>query len=467
MRAPGARGGNARASRYLFVAIGGVCSAWVSAQAEDAVAPRSLGREIPAFEAPREPTAGSAEAIREPEGDLTLAEALRSALLRSPELAAFSWEIRSREALALQAGLLPNPEASIETEQLGGTKDRDTIDSHQATLSLAQLVELGGKRSKRVRLAEAATTLAEWDFETRRLAVLTDTTKAFVSVLALQARSELTRDLEALAAESVRSVEATVTTGAGSPIEVDRARVQLERVEIQTLRTNHELDAARALLAATWGSSTASFTQAVGDLTPISPPPQLETLEALSSESPEIARWNAEVAQREAALAVERARKIPDVTIGAGPRYYTEAGDVALVMSVSVPLPLFDRNQGNILDTRHRLARATTERRAAEVTVRSQLTAAYHSLAAAFGEVEALRDRVIPDAEKVYRSARQAYGTGLFRYVEVLDAQRTLFETRSQLVDAMAAYHNAATDVERLTGTPLPTPLNSQGRLLP
>ena len=467
MRAPKARGANAWANGVLLVAFGSVAVAWLAAQAENAVAPRSLGREIPAFEAPRESTADPAAATEEPEGDLTIADALRAALLHSPALAAVSWEIRSREALALQAGLLPNPEASVETEQFGGTKDRDTIDSHQATLSLAQRVEFGGKRSKRIRLAEADTTLAEWDFETKRLAVLTDATKAFVRVLALQARSVLTRDLEALAAESVRSVEATAGTGAVSPIEVDRARVQLERVQVQALRTNHELGAARALLAATWGSSTASFTRAVGDLAQIAPPPALETLEALSSENPEIARWNAEVAQREAALAVERARKIPDVTIGAGPRYYTEAGDVALVMGVSVPLPLFDRNQGNILDTRHRLARATTERRAAEVTVRSQLAAAYHALAAAFGEVEALRDRVIPDAEKVYRSTRQAYGFGLFRYVEVLDAQRTFFETRSQLVDAMAAYHNAATDVERLTGTPLPTPPSSQGRLLP
>jgi len=467
MTAPDVRGAHARVTRVLFVAFGSVAVAWVAAQAEDAVVPRPLGREIPTFEAPREPMADSAAATGEPEGDLTLADALRAALVHSPALAAFSWEIRSREALALQAGLLPNPEASVETEQFGGTKDRDTIDSHQATLSLAQRVELGGKRSKRIRLAEAATTLAEWDFETKRLVVLSDATKAFVSVLALQARSVLTKDLETLAAESVRSVEATASTGAVSPIEVDRARVQLERVQILALRTNHELDAARALLAATWGSSTASFTQAVGDLTQIAPPPALEALEALSSENPEIARWNAEVAQREAALAVERSRKIPDVTIGSGPRYYTEASDVALVMGVSVPLPLFDRNQGNVLDTRHRLARVATERRAAEVTVRSQLAAAYHSLAAAFGEVEALRDRVIPDAEKVYRSARQAYGFGLFRYVEVLDAQRTFFETRSQLVDAMAAYHYAATDVERLTGTPLPTPPSSQGRLLP
>ncbi|MCC6641114.1 MAG: TolC family protein [Deltaproteobacteria bacterium] len=467
MATPGMSGRGIRGIRSLIVGFAGAVTAMVGARADDGVAPRALGHGIPTFEAPAEPETDRIAQTEDPTGDLGLAEALRHALLRSPELADVSWEIRTREALALQASLLPNPEVSIETEQLGGTQDRDTIDSHQATLSIAQLVELGGKRSARVRLARAETTLAQWDFEAKRLAVVTDTARAFVRVLALQQRSELTKSLEDLATDTVRSVEATVSTGAVSPIETDRARVQLERIQLQALRTRHELEVARTLLAATWGASTASFTRAVGDLAAVTAPPPLEALAALVPENPDVARWNAEIAEREAALALERARRIPDVTIGSGPRYYTEAHDVALVMSVSVPLPLFDQNQGNILDSRHRLRRAAFDRRAAEVTVRSQLTATYQALAAAFGEVESLRDRVIPDAERVHRASREAYGRGLFRYVEVLDAQRTLFEARSQLVDALAAYHTAVADIERLTSTPLSASANVPGGIQP
>ena len=102
-----------------------------------------------------------------------------------------------------------------------------------------------------------------------------------------------------------------------------------------------------------------------------------------------------------------------------------------------------------------RLARAQAERRLADVSVRTALTASYQELSIANGEIEALRDRIIPRAERVFQETRRGYATGLFRYVEVLDAQRTLFDARRELLEALAAFHFSATDLERLTGTPL------------
>ena len=69
--------------------------------------------------------------------------------------------------------------------------------------------------------------------------------------------------------------------------------------------------------------------------------------------------------------------------------------------------------------------------------------------------ITALRDRIIPQAQAVSDGAADAYAKGLFRYLEVLDAQRTLFELRGQHLQALVAYHAAAADLERLTGTPL------------
>lgn len=424
------------------------------ARADDTATPWPLGREHPVFDAAREPDRPLAPAPT-PSGEITLADAIAAALQGSPELATVSYDVRSREALALQAAARPNPELGVELEDFAGSGDRQGFDSAQTTLSLAQLVELGGKRSARVQLAERETALAGWDFETRRLAVLTDATKAFVAVLALQDRQSLVRDLESLAAETLRSVASTVRAGAVSPVEEDRARVNLERVQLEVVRSAKELERARALLAATWGQSQAGFERARGDLAALPPLPTPERLLAAAPESPELARWNAEISQREAAIALERARRIPDVTLSLGARHYAEGSDTGLVAGVSVPLPLFDRNRGNILDTRYRLARAQAERRLADVSVRTALTASYQELSIANGEIEALRDRIIPRAERVFQETRRGYATGLFRYVEVLDAQRTLFDARRELLEALAAFHFSATDLERLTGTPL------------
>jgi cobalt-zinc-cadmium efflux system outer membrane protein len=118
-------------------------------------------------------------------------------------------------------------------------------------------------------------------------------------------------------------------------------------------------------------------------------------------------------------------------------------------------LPIFNRNRGGILQAEFRKKRAANEQAAAQIAAETQLKSAYEALAAARVEAVALRERALPAAEAAYAGAMQAYRTGRFRYVEVLDAQRTLFELRADEIDALASYHSSAADLERLTGTPL------------
>jgi len=424
------------------------------ADADQAATSRALGRDTPVLEVSGDP--GALEPERPSlSGTIGLADALAAALQGSPALATTAYEIRRREALAIQAGLLPNPTLSLDAEDFLGPSQRKSYGYQQTTLSIAQLVELGGKRAARRRLADRDRDLATWDFETQRVAVLTDTTKAFLLVLALQEREVLLRDLERLATEMLNSVASTVRAGAVSPVEEDRAQVNLDRVRLDVAQVANDLSAARALLAATWGQSNPSFDRAAGDLWILPPTPDASALAAAVDESPELARWGAEIAQREAALAVERAARIPSVELSIAGRHH-EFGDVGgVVAGIAIPVPLFDRNQGNIVAARQQLVRARTERRAVDVDLRSTLVASHQAFAVSERRVSTLRDQIIPRAHRVFEKTRQGYATGLFRYVEVLDAQRTLFGARQELLDAVLTLHLAATDLERLTGTPL------------
>ena len=217
----------------------------------------------------------------------------------------------------------------------------------------------------------------------------------------------------------------------------------------------NDLVAARALLGATWGQSDVRFDRVIGDLTHAPQPPDLPVLLSALEESPEIARWNTQVSEREARLALERARRVPVVTASIGARHYADTDDVGMVAGISAPIPFFDKNRGNIVEAQHRVAQARAEQRAARVTVRSQVEAAHAELGATFAAVVALRDRIIPRASRVFEETRRGYATGLFRFVEVLDAQRTLFEARREVLDALTLYHVVATDIERLTARPL------------
>jgi len=380
---------------------------------------------------------------------------LAAALEGSPALATTAYEIRRREALAVQAGLLPNPTLSLDVEDFIGPSQRKSLGFQQTTLSLAQLVELGGKRAARRHLADRERDVATWDFETQRVAVLTDTTKDFLVVLALQERQLLLQDLERLAGEMLRSVASTVRAGAVSSVEEDRAQVNLDRVRLDAAQIENDLATARALLAAGWGQSQATFEVAIGDLWATPSNPDADALSVAVEESPELARWNAEIAQREAALAVERAARVPSVELSLGGRHHELGNKGGVVAGVTIPLPLFDRNQGNVLAARQQLVRAHAEQRQADTSVRSALVATHQAFVVASRQVSTLRDQIIPRSTRVFEKTRQGYSTGLFRYVEVLDAQRTLFDARRELLDALLALHFAATDLERLTGTPL------------
>lgn len=394
-------------------------------------------------------------ALPPPTGRVALRDALAAALVNSRQLSSFSWQVRVEEARVLQSGVLPNPELTTELEDFAGSGARTAFKASQTTISIAQLVELGGKRAKRLRLASLDRDLAAWDYEATRLDVLADVSRAFTATLAAQQRIKLSDELLELARRSVAAVSTQVTAGATSPIELQRAEAALGRTEVHRRQLERDLKVTRAVLAATWGSRDVTFSEVDGDLTGLSAPPAFERIRDRIDQNPDLARWTTEIEQRQAALSVERARVIPSVTLGAGARYLAEGDDGALVAGFSVPLPIFDRNQGSILAAERRIAQAEVQRDRAAIAVTQTLAAAYEDLGAAYAQAAILRDTVLPKAEAAFTGARDAYQRGLLRFLDVLDAQRTLSEVKDQYIQTLAAYHAAVADVERLSGSSL------------
>lgn len=388
-------------------------------------------------------------------GTITLAEAFAAALRDSPDLAAFDFEVRAREADALGAGLLPNPELGGEVENVGGSNERRGWRAAETTISLGQLVETAGKRSKRRLAALLARDTASLDYEVKRLAVLADVAKAFVAMLAAQEKLALAREAERVGAESVRAVAATVRAGAVSPLEEGRARVALEQSAVARARAERDLEASRSRLAARLGAPRVTFQAVTGELRAVAAPPAVDGLIAAAIASPALARWTRELEQRRATLVLEQARRIPDVTATAGGRHFADDDSVAAVFSLSVPLPAFNRNQGGIGAAQAALSKTGAEQRAAEVAIREEVGVAHQELSAAYEQAVKLRDQILPEAETVFTRASDAYTRGLLRYLEVLDTRRTLFELRGQYVDALAEYHRTRAELERLAGRSL------------
>ncbi|MFQ5443224.1 MAG: TolC family protein, partial [Nitrospinales bacterium] len=407
------------------------------------LAPNSFGSEGPEFQY---------KPIEESKGTITLGQAVALALIQNPELAAFSWRIRALEANALQAGLLPNPDLDVEVENAGGTGKFSGLSQTETTIQMSQLIEIGNKRALRARAASLFKDLAGWDYETKRVDVLTQVSKAFTDVLGAQQQLDLGNDLVGLAQKVKSTASERVKAGKVSPIEEIKAKVALSSTRIQLDRAKRELEAARQRLAATWGSTNPLFKAAQGNLYSISPIPSLESLAARLSKNPDLARWTTEIAQRKAVVDKEKSKAIPNITLRGGFRRLEETDDNAFIFGVSVPLMIFDRNQGTIQKSLHQLTKAEVNQRAAEVRVNKKLADAYKALAVAFSEAETLKSQVLPGAQKAFDSINEGYRFGKFGFLDVLDSQRTLFQAKAQYLSSLTAYHKAIADVERLIG---------------
>ena len=393
-------------------------------------------------------------APEEPTGNLELGQVLALALLGNPELAVFAYGVRAAEAQALQAGLLPNPQLEIEIGEYD--RDGEGFDSSEATVQLGQLFELGRKRHWRVRMAEIEGELAGWDYESKRLDVLTSTAQYFIAVVAAQQRLELAQSTVELAEQTSQAVTARVQAGKEPMLQASKAAAELEMARLGVVEAGNDLDVSRRRLASMWGSEQPRFQTVEGDLgTVLDSIPTMEMLRPGLSGSPALARWEAELRLRLAVLSSETAARVPDLQASVGLQRFREDDTDSVTFGIGVPLPLFNRNQGNIAAARLHLERLAAEKKSIETALALELATAHATLTAAHKKAMTLQAKVVPAMQEASEAAHEGYEQGKFGFLEMLDSQRGLFTARGKLLNALSAYHTAAADIQKITGTSL------------
>ena len=382
---------------------------------------------------------------------ITLQRAIELTLLHNAGLSAARREVEAAEAALGQAGVLPNPNLEFGLDNIGNSRKAQAGD-RTASLQIGQLIELGGKRHVRVRLAQTGRDLADWELRARRAEVVARAKLSFHDVLASQERNGLAEDSLNIARRFVETVEKRVLAGKVSPVEETRAKLTLSQAFVEREQARRELSAARQRLAALWGESPPGFPRVDGNLDRLPALPDLQVLAERLHENPEYARWNSEIARRRAGIDAERAKAVPDVTLSGGVTRFSAFGDHAYMVGISIPLPVFDQNTGGILEARRRLDKAQDDQRAARQRLLAELADVYHRTAAIRVEVEALRVEILPGAQSAFDAAARGYQLGKFGFIDVLDAQRTLSSARMQHLRALADHQRGVTEIERLIG---------------
>lgn len=381
-----------------------------------------------------------------PGAPLALGQAIELALQRHPALRAGAYDLALAQARAAQAGLRPNPELAFEREG-----------SLETTLSLGQVIELGGQRSRRVDAALAGLDLAGVEQYARQLDVLAGVTTAFIDVVAMQERVRFAGHSRELAQRTLDAVSARVAAGRTPEAERSRARIALLRAGLDERQAGSALRGARHALSSLWGEAEPGFGSAQADFFALPPVVPLADLVARIERNPQITRFASQLRLQQAQLRLAKAQARPNLVLSLGVKRLEEEGDTALVAGFSLPLPLFDRNQGTIREAGLRLTQTGAEREAALIHLRATVFALHAQLAAARERSVVLREEAAPQARIALEQTRYGYDRGRFSFLELATAQQELLALESAAIDAAADYHRLLAELERITGEPLVT----------
>lgn len=389
---------------------------------------------------------------------------------RRADIMAARQRLAIAEGRLRQAGLRPNP--TFDTEYgsprfLGGEPEFDF------SAGLTQVFELGGKRRRRVAVAEleASQTRAEILALERQLVIGIRT--AYTSALSAARQLDVLEKLIAGNEEIVRITEAKLKEGDAAPLDVNLVKVENDRMKVQAIQARSELDTqllgirtligtdlTESLRLAPQADRPPRFDTGLSELTVLAlrERPDLRAArlgEELGTARINLARSNA-VPNVAAAVRFSRSKGIIDLPGPVNGSSFASDLDNELTVGVSIDIPIFNRNQGEIAAATSEKLQATRTREFLESTVKRDVAVAYRKYRAAAESLVVYSTQILPRAEENLRSVRAAYGLGEFSIFEVVNEQRRLAENVTNYNQVLRDYYNALTELETAIGTTLP-----------
>lgn len=376
--------------------------------------------------------------------NLTLEGALAAAEARSPAIVSARASVAAAQGRLRQAGFRDNPELSVEVENFLGTGELSGLQSTEVTIAVNQRLDLGGRRSARQAVGRAELAVNELRLLITRAELARSVRQQFATAVAARERLRIAIENEARSRELARIARILVEVGREPPLRALRAQAAASQAAAELRGAQAEEVASRRTLAALFGAETAPSAIA-GEL--------VEPLAATSLpvESLDVRLANAQLALAEANLQQQLAERRLDPAVGVGIRHVQELGDQALVAGFSMPLPIRNRNSGNIEAAQAEIRAAEAERASARVGASTRIANATANLSAATARVQALERGAIPEGREALRLAQLSYEAGKIELIELLDAQAALTSAETQLIEARLAQAEATAELARAT----------------
>jgi len=390
-----------------------------------------------------------------PPAPLTLDEAIGRVARLHPDLRLPALQRAAAEARHDGAGFKPPLAFGVEVENVLGTGTRRGFDGNEVTVSLAGVLERGGKLDARRAVAQANLDAVAPQREIARLDLMAEVARRYLAVTAADNRHRIALDDIEQRRRAVQAARLRLQAGASPASTLLTAQAALAQAELDRDRAIEAGRAARLSLAALWNAREADFDAVSGDPLQLPAVQDFRQLAQLLADTPELALIAGQARVREAQVQLARSQQRGDLSWQLGVRNDRASGDTALVGGFNLPLGGTRRAAPDIRAAQAELAMTALERESRSLQLHATLAEAHGRYRTARLEVRRLGSDVLPQLQRAEKSAETAWRAGAISYLEWAQLQAMRIEARQRQLDAALAAQTALIEIQRLSGQPL------------
>ncbi len=380
---------------------------------------------------------------------LSLAEAQSAVINNSNEIKALESEVKAAKALIIQAGLRPNPELEVGMENGAGT---DGISVNKIEVGVSQTIELGHKKEARIDVAEKNVKLKELDINQIKRELETETIRRFIPIAGLKNKLYLIDDMIKIVKNIHNIIKKRVEYGAAMEIDLLGTEIELENLAIEREAIERKLKNAKKNLTALMGENPIAFEDISTKLTENYTLLKFSELEKKLQDHNEIIINKMEQEVASAELQEIKANAITDLTIGIGYERNQEEEANAALIGVSIDLPIFNKNQGEIAQKKESILSMQHMSKNTSLQLKREILEQYNSFQNIEKQISAINERTLPRAEEMYKKVRELYEKSAVQIFDVIDTQIKLVETKMSIIELKTELAEIAADIYEITG---------------
>ena len=394
----------------------------------------------------------SEKALVNPSGNISIEQVTQIVKSQNLAIQAALKDVQAKNQLVKQAGVLPNPEFELESENVFGSGENTGFDNAETTAKIGTLIELGGKRYYRTEAARLNKKLSELDYLSVLSEKIIQSSQLSMDVLKQQALLKLDRERLKTNQIFFDEIKTRVQKGRLNVVEQKRANILVSQSKLAIKKRTQALSNAKNQLSLTWGFSQAQFDSLQGNIQRIETLDPLTLLQGRLDNYVGLRLKRTEIDLSKVDVEVEKSLGSQDLQVAGGIKHENSSNDKSFVISAGIPLGLFDRNTGAIKASKLDLKKNEFELEQVVIESQNKLSTLHNQITLLGIEIDGLKNDIIPQSQEVFNTLKEGYLKGKFSYLEVLEAQNTLFEFKESYTDTLAEYHNLFFEIKLLTG---------------